>query len=55
MYVIVPISLEESGQTAMGPAMLISILLAGRIPGSKVNFNYIRTSKQQSCLGRDTF
>ena len=30
-------SLEEEGQTALGPAALLSVLLAGRVPGSKVN------------------
>ena len=28
--------LEEGGQTALGPALLLSVLLAGSIPGSKV-------------------
>ena len=30
-------SLEEKGQTALGPALLLSVLLAGRVPGSKVH------------------
>ncbi len=29
-------SLEESGLTALGPALLLSISLAARVPGSKV-------------------
>ena len=29
-------SLEEKGQTALGPALLLSVLLAGKVPGSKV-------------------
>ena len=28
--------LQENGQTALGPALLVSIVLAGKIPGSKV-------------------
>ena len=28
--------LEEGGQTALGPALLLSVLLAGHVPGSKV-------------------
>ena len=30
-------SLEENGQTALGPALLLSVLLASRVPGSKVH------------------
>ena len=30
-------SLEEEGQTALGPALLLSVLLAGKAPGSKVS------------------
>ena len=30
-------SLEEKGQTALGPALLLSVLLAGQVPGSKVH------------------
>ena len=30
-------SLEEKGQTALGPALLLSVLLASRVPGSKVH------------------
>lgn len=29
-------SLEEGGQTALGPALLVSISIASRVPGSKV-------------------
>ena len=29
--------LRENGQTALGPALLVSIVLAGKIPGSKVS------------------
>ena len=29
--------LEEGGQTALGPALLVSISLASRVPGSKVS------------------
>ena len=29
-------SLEEGGQTALGPALLVSISIAARVPGSKV-------------------
>ena len=29
-------SLEEGGQTALGPAMLIAVTLACKVPGSKV-------------------
>ena len=29
-------SLEESGQTALGPAALVSIVIASQKPGSKV-------------------
>ena len=28
--------LEETGQTALGPALLVSISMASRVPGSKV-------------------
>ena len=28
--------LKEEGQTALGPALLVSIMLAGKLPGSKV-------------------
>ena len=35
------LSLEEKGQTALGPALLLSILLAGQVPGSKVCREYI--------------
>ena len=37
--------LEESGQTALGPALLVSIALASRVPGSKV-----RVHEQRRCL-----
>ena len=36
--------LEEGGQTALGPALLVSISLASRVPGSKVgspNWHYL--------------
>ena len=29
-------SLEEGGQTALGPAMLVAIEMASKVPGSKV-------------------
>ena len=29
-------SLEESGQTALGPALLVSVVMASKVPGSKV-------------------
>jgi len=29
-------SLEEGGQTALGPAMLVAIMMASKVPGSKV-------------------
>jgi len=29
-------SLEEGGQTALGPAMLVAITMASKVPGSKV-------------------
>ena len=29
-------SLEESGQTALGPAVLVSVVIASQVPGSKV-------------------
>ena len=29
-------SLEESGQTALGPAVIISVMIASKVPGSKV-------------------
>jgi len=28
--------LEEGGQTALGPAMLVAIMMASKVPGSKV-------------------
>ena len=31
-------SLEESGQTALGPAVLVSIVIASQKPGSKVSY-----------------
>ena len=30
-------SLEENGQTALGPALLLSVFLAARVPGSRVS------------------
>ena len=33
--------LEESGQTALGPALLVSISLAARVPGSKVRWHML--------------
>ena len=30
-------SLEESGQTALGPAVLVSLVIASQKPGSKVS------------------
>ncbi len=41
MMVVMFFSLEESGQTALGPALLLSISMAARIPGSKVKVNSI--------------
>ena len=34
--------LEEGGQTALGPALLLSISLAGRVPGSKVHYMFYK-------------
>ena len=31
------LSLEEGGQTALGPAVLLCVSIASRVPGSKVN------------------
>ena len=30
-------SLEENGQTALGPALLLSVFLAAKVPGSRVS------------------
>ena len=35
-----PQRLQENGQTALGPALLIAIMLAGKVSGSKVSRNY---------------
>ena len=35
--------LEENGQTALGPALVISILLAARSSGSQVSYNTLYT------------
>jgi len=32
-----PPSLEEGGQTALGPALLLCVTVAARVPGSKVS------------------
>ena len=34
-------SLEESGSTALGPALIISIAMAARVPGSRVNYVHV--------------
>ena len=39
VMVIIYSSLKEGGQTALGPALLVSVLIASRIPGSKVNYS----------------
>ena len=36
MFLLLFFSLEESGQTALGPALLVSIVVASQCPGSKV-------------------
>ena len=35
-FLLLPFSLEESGQTALGPALLVSIVIGSQCPGSKV-------------------
>lgn len=36
VFVSYACSLEEGGQTALGPALLMSVIQAGKTPGSKV-------------------
>ena len=36
MCVCISCRLEEGGQTALGPALLLAVSMASRIPGSKV-------------------
>ena len=41
-------SLEESGSTALAPALIISIAMAARVPGSRVI--YIHTCSSIICV-----
>ena len=38
LYVLIySYSLEESGSTALGPALVVSIAMAAKVPGSRVS------------------
>ena len=39
MIVCFSVSLEESGQTALGPAVVVSVIMASKVPGSKVSYS----------------
>ena len=37
VYTLYSCSLEESGSTALGPALVVSIAMAAKVPGSRVS------------------
>ena len=41
-YKLLSYSLEESGSTALGPALIISIAMAARVSGSRVSSVFTR-------------
>lgn len=45
-------SLEEGGQTALGPALLVATTIAGKVSGSKVLFYCILHSLQDNMHAR---